>query len=439
MKKAILILTLFISSLSSFADYRADITTPNGSIVAAWIMDDMSISSKAYSDSYWSSVYPNAQMLPTFDGYSSTYRFNCHGYAWHMSELSNPLSSARWIGRDNAIDEDIYWTDGSYIEVSAPTYPAKVTWPESINHSAITTDQPGWFISKWGAVPLMRHKWDDTPYAPYSSSDLKYYVRNIPSQSIVSGGIYSVVSALDSTYEIGAHELTFSRLTAKGPIQLQRNDTAYGFYYGWQFNGSGENYTIKFYNQNYGLSPLGSSGLQLSYNSTTTWKVKPSGDGYFYIEEAVSGQRFTIPGSGATTGTDVQLATPASGLNQKWKLVPILRVDDPYARETMTIASYGYSGDVVFTNQTTSEQTTVSNILPGTFKTIYLKTTNPYTITFTNGSGVTQAYASLDNPHGRRNWAWNSSTYTTDNSNIWTYGGPYVLRISTFGEPPWDE
>ncbi len=256
-------------------------------------------------------------------------------------------------------------------------------------------------------------------------------------QTIVSGGIYSLVSALDSNYEIGVYEPTFSRLTVKGPVQLQKNDAEFGFYYGWRFEGSGEDYTVKCYNSNQGLNPVGSSGLEISYTSIPTWKIKPTGDGYFYIEDPVSGNRVSIPASGATTGTLLQRSAPGTGLNQKWKLVPILRVNDPYSRETMTIASYDYSGDIVFTNQTTSEQTTVSNVLPNTFRTIYLKTTNRYTVTFTNGPGVTQVYASLVNPHGSRNWWSNISPFTTDYTNIWTEGGPYVLRVSPISYVTW--
>lgn len=173
MKKVfIIILGIFCISIFSYADYRADVLTPNGSNVVAWIMDESPNSWRVYLDDQFSMIYPNAQQIATYDDHSSSRKFNCHGYAWYMSELPNPLGSPRWIGKDYQTDEDIYMTDGSYIEVSTPTYPGKVSWASG-DHSAVTTSQPGWLISKWNEYPLMRHQWNDSPFG---TSNLKYYI-----------------------------------------------------------------------------------------------------------------------------------------------------------------------------------------------------------------------------------------------------------------------
>ena len=136
----------------------------------------MSNSDKAYWDSYYASAYPSAiQLKTTFNPvYSSSRLYNCHGFAWYMSESEYGITDPRWIGYSQTTDEDIYMTDGSYIQVSSATFPGKVSWGSG-DHSAITTSTPGVFISKWNMYPLMQHRWDDTPYG---TRNLKYYVKN---------------------------------------------------------------------------------------------------------------------------------------------------------------------------------------------------------------------------------------------------------------------
>lgn len=82
---------------------QSNVSTPKGSAVTAYIAPELSPSERAYWDNYWSS--PNRTYLEYFnDGYSSSGRFNCHGYAWNMSEEG----PARWIGYYTTTDEDIY-------------------------------------------------------------------------------------------------------------------------------------------------------------------------------------------------------------------------------------------------------------------------------------------------------------------------------------------
>jgi hypothetical protein len=107
------------------------------------------------------SQYPNATLI----GNSST-TYNCHAYAWHMSNGG----STYWIDTPS---DNTYWDDGSYVEVSAAAAPiaTKVSYA-SDDHSAITTTSPGVFISKWGSGPVMQHA---STYTPYNESTIKYY------------------------------------------------------------------------------------------------------------------------------------------------------------------------------------------------------------------------------------------------------------------------
>lgn len=159
-----IIISCLLCSNPIWADRQSNVQTPKGSSVEAWILDEMSNDDILMWNSHFTSRYPAAEMLAP-----STNAYNCHGYAWHMSEGGD----ARWIGKDRTTDEDIYMSDGSYIEVPAGTSLRKVSY-QNADHSAITTGQSNMLISKWSYGPLMRHAPDDSPFT-YSS--LRYYIK----------------------------------------------------------------------------------------------------------------------------------------------------------------------------------------------------------------------------------------------------------------------
>jgi len=172
MRKILIIAFIFlrITALGQ-ADYQSNVCTPKGDVIVAWSTAESDTSTRAYYDSYFASTYPNAQQIKTYDNYSSTRKYNCHGYAWHVSDGG----ADRWIGYSAGnTDEFDYWLKGSYVEVGYAHYPGKVSWASG-DHSAVTTATSGWFISKWNEYPLMFHRWDDSPYG---SSNLKYYKLN---------------------------------------------------------------------------------------------------------------------------------------------------------------------------------------------------------------------------------------------------------------------
>lgn len=187
MNKFILLFIVGISTLFSAqaqCDVRMDdIYTPKGSSVVTFLMCESSASRRLSLDNYYAQAYPNATQIKTYDGFSSTRKFNCHGYAW----LREEEGIDRWIGtgwpEDIQDPELVYMTDGSYIEVAQESYPGKIFWASG-DHSAITTSQQGLFISKWNEYPLMRHRWNDSPYG---TSNLKYYVRNPATIPSISG------------------------------------------------------------------------------------------------------------------------------------------------------------------------------------------------------------------------------------------------------------
>lgn len=160
----IIVLCILLSVQNVWAEKQSNVTTPKGSTVIAWIREEMSSSDIIFIENTAAAQYPNAEKLA-----AASQTYNCHGYAWHMTEGG----SNRWIGVGSTSHEDIYMTDGSYTEVTSGASPRKISY-QSDDHSAVSTDQAGVFISKWGAWPLMRHA---SNYCPYNSSSLRYYIK----------------------------------------------------------------------------------------------------------------------------------------------------------------------------------------------------------------------------------------------------------------------
>ena len=147
-----------------------DIFTPIGNPVVTFHTCESSKPVRDYWDKEIARDQPYAKQIKTYDGYSSTRTFNCHGYAWLRVEQGID----RWIGTgwyhlgDIVDPENIYMTDNSYTLMSQETYPGKVSWASG-DHSAITTIQQGVFISKWNEWPLVQHAWN---YSPFGTSNL---------------------------------------------------------------------------------------------------------------------------------------------------------------------------------------------------------------------------------------------------------------------------
>ncbi len=200
-------LLLTILSLSNFAcinkliagDTRRDVLTPKGHTVEAYVREETSHSVRVASDQYWQSRYPNAIIITDIFNISSTRTYNCHGFAWHVSEGGEN----RWIGYYRTTDEDIYMTDTSYVLVPQEVHPGKVSWGYSNqsvsgpdDHSGITINRPGWYMSKWGEGPLMIHQRYDTPY---DNTYLRFYIRTPtisgPSNSKVCYGLSATFTA----------------------------------------------------------------------------------------------------------------------------------------------------------------------------------------------------------------------------------------------------
>lgn len=164
--KLIFILGIIIIDLNHLlAQTPVTINTPKGTNLYEHSRPEyMSYTDKIELSADMQTYYPNAtEQNPP----SATTTYNCHSYAWHLSEGGSTCTVAYYPGDT---DESAYWNDMSYIETTEP-YASKISYT-SDNHSAIQTSTQGIYISKWGDGPLMEHARD---YGPYDMSSRKYY------------------------------------------------------------------------------------------------------------------------------------------------------------------------------------------------------------------------------------------------------------------------
>ncbi|MFM7429635.1 MAG: hypothetical protein ACKO1F_07015, partial [Flammeovirgaceae bacterium] len=209
MRSLIKIFFLVVFPLLGFAQTQTTVFTPKGSAVPdTYIIPEFSSSQITAGNNYVATNYPNATRLTDA---SATY--NCHGYAWHISEGGNNV----WIGYYTVTAEDIYWNDGSYVEVCSQTFPAKVSYA-SDNHSAITTNQTDIFKSKWGQLPVMQH---NKNYTPYNSSVLKYYGRISGPSLVCSTGQFNIGTISGITWS--SSNPTGLTINAAGTATRQNN------------------------------------------------------------------------------------------------------------------------------------------------------------------------------------------------------------------------
>lgn len=143
-------------------DICGQIYTPQGSYVPVFQNSERySSAEKEALRQEYAKTYPKVIYM---DEATSTY--NCHAYAWSMSEGGEVC----WM---NSPSDDIYITDGSYILTSSTDPKARKVSYGNDNHSAIVPfSNSTYLISKWGSACLMKHRYND---CPYNSTNVKYY------------------------------------------------------------------------------------------------------------------------------------------------------------------------------------------------------------------------------------------------------------------------
>ncbi len=122
----------------------------------------------------------------------ATRSYNCHGYAWYVSEVGDNV----WISTPN---DDKFWDDdGGYIQTLWHEK-AKISFPTTADHSAIACSHQDTMISKWGQYPLFKHHVNDCGYTP--KTPLVYYKLNDP---VISGSSSVLCNNVQRTFSESA-------------------------------------------------------------------------------------------------------------------------------------------------------------------------------------------------------------------------------------------
>ena len=172
------LIPLFVVFMNS--SVWGQIYTPKGSYVE--VIDrgeQLSASEKVALKQEWTEKYPRA-----FYWGEATTTYNCHAYAWSVSEGGDKF----WMNTPN---DDIYMMDGSYISTSSSDTKARKVSYFSDDHSAIVS-YGAYLISKWGAACLMKHTPRD---CPYNSNTLRYYKL---SMEIIGDEIIELATSTDT-------------------------------------------------------------------------------------------------------------------------------------------------------------------------------------------------------------------------------------------------
>ncbi|MGC9354454.1 MAG: T9SS type A sorting domain-containing protein [Mariniphaga sp.] len=137
---------------------------------------------------------------------SATSNYNCHAYAWHVSDGGD--SDDCWL---NNIGTNLskYWTNDAYTSTnSANPYVGKKIFYGSADHSAIPINAYGTVRSKWGRWPRYEHQRED---CPYEAAYYAYYAVPLNGDDFVcTSETYSTVNITGATYNWSGSKVSIS-------------------------------------------------------------------------------------------------------------------------------------------------------------------------------------------------------------------------------------
>ncbi|TCO07124.1 T9SS type A sorting domain-containing protein [Natronoflexus pectinivorans] len=168
MKKIYLFLTGILAFTFFCNAQYVTLYTPNGSPVQTLIRSEGSTEWITITTNQYKVAYGEENVLAP-----ASQRYNCHNYAWHMSEGNTEIV---WMNQyDSYGNSNVwkYWTDGSYVETTENN--GEKIFYYNGDHSAIKSKTvAGKYESKWGSAPLMRHYPTQGP-SIYEMSYRRYY------------------------------------------------------------------------------------------------------------------------------------------------------------------------------------------------------------------------------------------------------------------------
>lgn len=221
-----LLLTVILVQAQTYNYFNA--YTPKSTAVQAMSLTggDLSSGQKATAKSDALATYPGITFLA-----DATWSYNCHGWAWNMSEGG----ATGWINEyDNSSNQNVYkyWNDGSYVQVCNEADADKIHYYAG-DHSAVKSTVSGQYESKWGANIRARHAPTNAPVI-YNTSYRNYYastkITGDVSSSLCSGTrVFSVKNITGATYSwTTSASASISGSSTGYSVTVQRNGSSNG-------------------------------------------------------------------------------------------------------------------------------------------------------------------------------------------------------------------
>jgi hypothetical protein len=178
MKSKFLLLFFLLFCLLLTNNYSHDLRTPRGTPV-----EHLHFSDTGWYGWQWGvyGYYTQEQWSTWSDQYykydqvridRANQAYNCHAYAWAGAFQSDPNTYC-WLNTPN---DDTYWNDGSYNEVSSTvaTHVNYTVEDHSLQLTGGSFNGGQEVISKWGRLPLYRHRLLYDCYGE-SAQNVKYF------------------------------------------------------------------------------------------------------------------------------------------------------------------------------------------------------------------------------------------------------------------------
>lgn len=224
------LLTILICILI-YINGMAQTFTPTGVAVSTFALDPVS-SEVSYKKQIDSLIIANSWVATVIGPVDDQY--NCHGYAWHMSDGGDKVS----IG-----DPYPYFDNSSgsatYVSTLSTDTLRKIFY-RGANQSAVTTNSSDFVISKWGPGYLVRHQVRDCPYGlDYYGNPiyytLEYYKLNTSGATIVPQGtavsVSTTLNIANASYNWSGdgNYVCASGTTSTGSVTGLKTTATYGY------------------------------------------------------------------------------------------------------------------------------------------------------------------------------------------------------------------
>ncbi|MCG6187622.1 hypothetical protein [Maribellus maritimus] len=122
---------------------------------------------------------------------NGSYKYNCHAYAWHMSDGGDTVRIP------NVSDVEKYFSGdrATYEEVDHMNYYSKIYYNGAAHSARADTADLSYVWSKWGSAVLVRHAPNHCPYENYSKEYYDLIIDDSPNS--VAKGCATDVTTLD--------------------------------------------------------------------------------------------------------------------------------------------------------------------------------------------------------------------------------------------------